>query len=97
MRSNIELYLDQDDQNFTAGVIVNEKLSGRNSDRYQYTLPYYSLSKNLTPILTENSYYGSLNFSSSGSNNLKNTNNLVSQINNSLEYSSPDFISNLVQ
>ena len=95
MRSKIELYLDQEDQNFTAGIVVNEKLSGSNSDRYQYTLPYYSLSKNLTPILPENSYFGSLNFSSSGSNNLKNTNNLVSQINNSLEYSSPDFISNL--
>ena len=95
MKSNIELYLEQEDQNFTTGIIVNEKLSGKNSDRYQYTLPYYSLSKNLTSILPENSFFGSLNFSSSGSNNLKNTNNLVSQINNSLSYNSPDFISNL--
>ena len=95
MRSNIELYLDQEDQNFTTGITVSENLSGKNSDRYQYTLPYYSLSKNLTSILPENSFFGSLNFSSSGSNNLKNTNNSVSQINNSIEYSSPDFISNL--
>ena len=95
MRSSIELYLDQEDQNFTTGIIVNENLSGKNSDRYQYTLPYYNLSKNLTSILPESSYFGSLNFSSNGSNNLKNTNNLVSQINNSLEYSSPDFISKL--
>jgi len=95
MKSDIELYLDQEDQNFTTGITVSENLSGKNSDRYQYTLPYYSLSKNLTSILPENSYLGSLNFSSNGSNNLKNTNNLVSQINNSLEYSSPDFISNL--
>jgi len=95
MSSNIELYLDQEDQNFTTGITVSENLSGKNSDRYQYTLPYYSLSKNLTSILPENSFFGSLNFSSSGSNNLKNTNNSVSQINNSLEYSSPDFITNL--
>jgi len=95
MRSNIELYLDQEDQNFTTGITVSENLSGKNSDRYQYTLPYYSLSKNLTSILPENSFFGSLNFSSNGSNNLKNTNNSVSQINNSIEYSSPDFISNL--
>ena len=95
MRSNIELYLDQKDQNFTTGITINENLGGKNSDRYQYTLPYYSLSKNLTSILPDNTFFGSLNFSSSGSNNLKNTNNLVSQINNSLEYSSPDFISNL--
>ena len=95
MKSDIELYLDQEDQNFTTGITVSENLSGKNSDRYQYTLPYYSLSKNLTSILPENSYFGSLNFSSNGSSNLKNTNNLVSQINNSLEYSSPDFISNL--
>ena len=95
MRSNINLYLDQEGQNFNAGITVNENLGGKNSDRYQYTLPYYSLSKDLTSILSENSYYGSLNFSSSGSNNLKNTNNLVSQIDNSLNYNSPDFISNL--
>jgi len=95
MRSNIELYVDQEDQNFTTGITINENLGGKNSDRYQYTLPYYNLSKNLTSLLPENSYFGSLNFSSSGHNNLKNTNNLVSQINNSLEYSSPDFISNL--
>ena len=95
MNSNIKFYLEQEDQNFTTGIEVYENLGGKNSDRYQYTLPYYSLSKNLTSILPENSYFGSLNFSSNGSNNLKNTNNLVSQINNSLEYSSPDFISNL--
>jgi LPS-assembly protein len=95
MRSNIELYLDQEDQNFTTGITVSESLSGKNNDRYQYTLPYYNLSKNLTSILPENYYFGSLNFSSNGSNNLKNTNNLVSQISNSFDYSSPDFISNL--
>ena len=79
----------------TTGITVYEKLGGKQSDRYQYTLPYYNLSKNLTSLLEDNSIYGSLNFSSSGSNNLKDTNNLVSTINNSINYSSPDFISKL--
>ncbi len=94
MNSNMELYLGQEDQNFTTGITVYENLGVKNSDRYQYTLPYYNLSKNLTSILSDSSVIGSLNFSSSGSNQLKNTNNLVSQISNSINYSSPDFISN---
>ena len=95
MNSSIEFYLGQEDQNFTSGIAIYENLGVKNSDRYQYTLPYYDLSKNLTSILSENSIFGSLNFSSSGSNKLKDTNNLVSQISNNLSYSSPDFISNL--
>jgi len=95
MHSNIKFYLEQEDQNFTTGIDVYEKLGEKQNDRYQYTLPYYSLSKNLTSIIEDNSIYGSLNFSSSGSNNLKDTNNLVTTISNSLNYSSPDFISNL--
>ncbi len=95
MNSNMELYLEKENQNFTTGILVYENLGVKNSDRYQYTLPYYNLSQNLTSILSDNSILGSLNFSSSGSNKLKNTNNLVSQISNNLNYSSPDFISDL--
>ena len=95
MNSNIKFYLEQEDQHLETGVVVYENLGHKNSDRYQYTLPYYSFSKNLTSILSDNSIYGSLNFSSSGTNNLKDTNNLLSTINNSINYSSPDFISNL--
>jgi len=95
MNSNVELYLEQTDQNFTAGISIYENLSGKNSDRYQYTLPFYNLSKNLTSLISDNSISGSLDFSSSGSNKLRNTNDLVSQINNSLSYTSPNFISHL--
>ena len=95
MESNIKFYFADENQNFDTGISVYEKLGGKQSDRYQYTLPYYNLSKNLTSLLEDNSIYGSLNFSSSGSNNLKDTNNLVSTINNSINYSSPDFISKL--
>jgi LPS-assembly protein len=92
MKSDINLYLEKEDQNLTAGITAYEKLGESNSDRYQYTLPYYGLSKNLSSILTNNSINGSLNFSSSGYNTLKNTNNLVTEVSNSINYSSPNYI-----
>ncbi len=95
MNSNLKLYLEKEDQNLTTGVEVYENLGTKHSDRYQYTLPYYDFSKNLTSVLPDESFYGSLNFTSSGSNKLINTNNLKTTISNTLNYSSPDFISNL--
>ena len=61
-----------------------------NNDRYEYVLPYYNYSKNLS----ENIYKGSINFRSSGSNELKNTNQLRSKIINDVLYSGKDIISN---
>ncbi len=96
MNSNFKFYLDKDDQNFSTGVQVYESLGTSNSsDKYQYTLPYYDFTKNLNWILPDNDFNSSLNFSSSGDNTLKNTNNLKTSINNSLNYGSRDFISNL--
>ena len=94
MNSNIKLYLDKEDQNFTTGIEVYENLGVKHSDRYQYTLPYYDFSKNLTSFIGENSIDGSLNFYSSGNNTLTNTNNLKTTITNDLNYTSRDFISN---
>ena len=94
MNSNIKLYLDKEDQNFSTGIEVYENLGVKHSDRYQYTLPYYDFSKNLTSIIGENSIDGSLNFYSSGNNTLTNTNNLRTTIVNDLNYNSHDFISN---
>ena len=48
----------------------------KNSDRYQYVLPYYNYNK----IFTENIFYGSLNVSSTGNNNLIDTNVLQSTL-----------------
>ena len=93
MKSDITLYLEKEGQNLTTGFRAYEKLGVRNNDRYQYSLPYYGLSKNLNSILKNSSINGSLDFSSSGSNNLKNTNNLVSDVTNSINYSSPNYIS----
>lgn len=61
-----------------------ETLDGPNSDRYSYTLPEYSLSKN---FYTKN-LKGSLNLKSSGNNTLNSTNINTSIINNNLNYTS---------
>jgi LPS-assembly protein len=95
MKSNIKLYLGQENQNFTTGIEIYENLGIKHSDRYQYTLPYYDFSKNLTSLISDNSISGYLNFSSTGTNKLLNTNNLRSTVINDLNYISDDFISNL--
>jgi len=95
MNSNIKLYLEKENQNLTTGVEIYENLGIRHSDRYQYTLPYYDFSKNLTSLMLDNSINGSLNFYSTGTNQLSNTNNLRSTVVNDFNYSSNNFISKL--
>jgi len=94
MNSNMKLYLEQENQNLTTGIEIYEKLGTKHSDRYQYTLPYYDFSKNMTSLITEKSIDGFLNFYSTGTNKLSDTNNLRTTIVNDLNYSSNDFISN---
>ena len=62
----------------------------KKSDRYEYILPYYNFDK----LLSSNFLNGSLNFSSSGNNNINNTNQLKSNIINDFSYKSESFISN---
>jgi len=95
MNSNIKLYLEKENQNLTTGIEIYENLGQKHSDRYQYTLPYYDFSKNITSIIANNDIGGSLNFFSNGDNKLSNTNNLRTTIVNDLNYTSKDFISNL--
>ena len=95
MNSNLKLYLEKEDQNLTTGIEIYENLGTKHSDRYQYTLPYYDFSKNLTSLIANNSINGSLNFYSSGINKLSNTNNLRTTVANDFSYSSNDFISRL--
>ena len=95
MNTNLKLYFDKEDQNLATGFQIYETLGAKNSDKYQYTLPYYDFGKDLSSLIEENSISGSLSFSSSGSNTLKNTNNLVTSITNSFNYDSLDYISNL--
>ena len=95
LNSNLKLYLEKDDQNLTTGIEIYENLGVKHSDRYQYTLPYYDFSKNLTSLIENNNLSGLLNFYSTGTNKLSNTNNLRSTVVNDINYSSNDYISKL--
>jgi len=95
LNSNLKLYLEKDDQNLTTGIEIYENLGVKHSDRYQYTLPYYVFSKNLTSLIENNNLTGLLNFYSTGTNKLSNTNNLRSTVVNDINYSSNDYISKL--
>ena len=89
--SNIKLSLDHKDYSFTSGIKSYENLQiTENSDRYQYVLPYFNFSKNL--ISNEK---GSVNFSSTGDNSLKDTNNLRTLVDNNLNYTSKENYSKL--
>ena len=91
LKNNLEINLDHEDYNFTTGIIAYEDLQiVKKSDRYQYVLPYYNFNK----ILDTNFLNGSWNFSSSGDNNLNNTNQLKSNIINNISYTSENFLTN---
>jgi LPS-assembly protein len=90
LKSEINLYLEHEDYNFDTGFIAYENLNGLNSDRYQYILPYYNFSRNIY----QNNLFN-FNFSSSGNNDLKETNKLKSLINNNLNIESVDFFTEL--
>ena len=72
--SNVKYYRDYENQNFLTGIEVHEDLGERSSDKYQYTLPYYSFSKNLDSEVMENNLHGYVVFSSKGNNTLSKTN-----------------------
>ena len=95
MNSNFKLYLKKEDQDLTTGIEIYENLGEKHSDRYQYTFPYYDFSKNMTSLVSEKIKTGSLNFFSTGTNKLSNTNNLRTTIDNDLNYLSDDYISDL--
>ena len=90
MKSELKLMLNNDNYNLTTGFLASEVLEGRNSDRYQYVLPYYEFDTSLFSSIKA----GSFNFNSNGSNELNDTNSLKSQIVNNLIFSSSNYISN---
>tara|TARA_B100000575_G_C23083248_1_gene624159 strand:- start:261 stop:1448 length:1188 start_codon:yes stop_codon:yes gene_type:complete len=91
MENHIKLNLDHSKYNFETGFQAFEKLTeGNSSDRYQYILPYY----NYDTILENEYFKGSIIFTSSGSNNLNNTNNLKSNIINDLNYTITNYFFN---
>ncbi len=89
LTSNVKLNLQNDKFTLETGMTAYENLQKGNSDRYEFILPYY----NLSAELNEGKDYGYLNFSSVGSNILKDTNNLRSRIINDFEFRGFDLIS----
>ena len=92
LTSEIKFSLDHKNYNFQSGVQSFENLQiKKQSDRYQYILPYYSFDKDIS----QNYFNGNFSFNSNGNNKLDNTNKLETNIINNLTYNSLDFISNL--
>ena len=90
LKSGFELNLAKNDYNFKSGVTIYEDLQvTKNSDRFQFVFPYYEYSTNL---FREKNIGGTVSFGSSGNNRLLNTNNLKTEIDNSISYNSYDSI-----
>ena len=89
LSSSIKIFLNNEKVNFDAKVASYENLSGTNSDRYQYLLPSYNFNYNLAQ-----NKFGRLYFSSSGFNNLQNTNSMQTVLNNDINFLSEDLIFN---
>ena len=90
LSSEFRLVLNNDNYNFITGFQSYENLQKIKNDRYQYILPYYEYNT----TLFNNYLDGSINFTSTGKNDLNNTNQLKSRIINDLSFSSIDFYSN---
>ena len=87
LTSEAKLVLNKENFDFNLGMSIYEDLQKPTSDRHQFILPYYDFSTNLF-----SNDLGLLNFSSSGSNDLKNTNNLRTKIVNDINFFSQDKI-----
>ncbi|MDC3126521.1 hypothetical protein OA436_01930, partial [Candidatus Pelagibacter sp.] len=86
LKSEIKILLNSDKSFFTSGLISYENLQEKNSDRYEYILPYY----NYNSKLNYSPFDGKINFASSGKNVLNNTNQIKSNIINDLIYESKE-------
>mgnify|MGYP000218030789 FL=1 len=84
LTSKIELELTHEDYDFGSSLIMYESLGGKNSDRYTYVLPDYSISRNF--FLSN--FEGSFSASSAGNHSINNTNISSTSIGNSLSYNS---------
>ena len=82
LSNSMKIFLDSDNYYLESGIEVFQKLKNKKSDQYQYILPYYNFNRSI-PWKTFN---GNLNFSSSGTNDLNETNSLKTKIINNLNY-----------
>ena len=82
LESKILLDLEHQNYDLTTSFEMYETLEGANSDRYEYILPSYNLSKNFN----RENLNGSFNFNSYGNNTLNSTNIFESTILHDLDY-----------
>ena len=87
MKSELKLTLKNDQYNLATGFSSYENMNKSKNDKYQFILPYYDFNKTIIPRFFE----GSINLNSNGSNDLNNTNQVITKIKNNLTYSSSDF------
>ncbi len=87
LESEVKLALSNERFDFNLGMSAFENLQEPSSDRYQFVLPYYDFSTNLV-----SNNYGFLDFTSKGSNDLKNTNNLRTKVINNFNFITMDKI-----
>ena len=88
LKSELELELNNEKFNFNLSMSAYENLQKQSSDRYQFILPYYDFSTNVF-----SNDYGLLDFTSKGSNDLKDTNNLKTRVINDFNLITTDKIS----
>jgi LPS-assembly protein len=92
LENSIVLNLKNESHEFESGFTAYDNLGQeKKSDRYQYVLPYYNFTKNIS----QNNFNGNIGFSSSGSNVLSNTNELNTNVINNFTFNSLNYISNL--
>ena len=90
LENNLTFKISTETKDFETGINIFEDLNKKNSDRYQFVLPYYNFYSDFN---VDNIQSGYFKFSSIGKNNLINTNNLQTKIINDLNFKSYDFIS----
>ena len=88
LNSEAQLILNDNNFNLVTGFKSFESLNLTSSDRYQFILPYYDFDKQLFSDFNN----GTINFKSSGSNDLNNTNNLRTKIINDLNFQSSSIL-----
>ena len=89
LKNEIKISLTNENYSLKSGLITYENLQKINSDRYEYIFPYY----NYSTKIDYDFFDGEINFSSSGSNIINNTNQLKSNISNNINYNSKKFTS----
>ena len=88
LENKIKLNLIHEDYDLETGIETYETLNSTTSDRYQYVLPYYDFDR----FIDQNYFDGTVTLTSSGANDLNQTNRLETTMINGLKYNSNSLI-----